>query len=787
MAKRLEEHLYRSAQTKEEYLDPSTLKKRLQMIAHGLEVHRSSSGGSKKDLPKSDRDPLASGDPLPLNGPPDSGGLPSDFPGGTGGNDTSNQQQRLQEQVKQLQQIQQLQQLQQQQQQLGGSPANLENIMQQQQSLKEEILRQQSKRLSGQQTSLSASAAALTAGGGRSMSVTASDLSAMAQLQHNMLQQQQSMPKSGSQSKVSSTQGILKTSNSKYQDPQKRKVVKQQQQRLLLLRHASKCKAGNACKVKFCGQMVSLWKHMKKCRDKNCKTAHCLSSRCVLNHYRICKSENKTSTCEVCGPVMRQIKQQNNQPDEEDSLAPDKTTPSAPGLLFQQQTPDQQSQLSQGGNFNLSNGTDAVAQDKRQQIEELQAAQQKLHQQHALLKQLQSQQAQLLEQQQQLQQQQQHVLPQTQQGQQLQQQQVLLQQLQQQFQQQQMLLQQELLRQSQTLQGSQGNTSEQQNPMAPQGLSLDALGADAGNAGKAKRRSTATRRTTKSKSLERQPSSSSVGSKGKAAKSARRTSVGKGKRLSALESSISHSTDHDSVKSAAMEAGIGVDTDTPAKRSADQMTSSDSLRQPPTKSMKLEDFSEPVSSAAREEAESMENRERVLEQGDADHTTSLIPSMSKSAIEEHLNSLENTLKLNPRAISQKFLPVLRRLLEDQFGWVFRDPVDPDVLGLPDYFEVVKNPMHLSLVEQKLENSVYKDMKSVERDIKLVFENAMLYNGADSEVGEMAQSMIKRFEIELQGMLSGKSFNFTVGSMHHPPPPTDCIKIPLLSHRNEKQP
>ena len=46
MAKSLEEHLYRSAQTKEEYLDPSTLKKRLQLIAHGLELHRSTSSGS---------------------------------------------------------------------------------------------------------------------------------------------------------------------------------------------------------------------------------------------------------------------------------------------------------------------------------------------------------------------------------------------------------------------------------------------------------------------------------------------------------------------------------------------------------------------------------------------------------------------------------------------------------------------------------------------------------------------------------------------------------------------
>ena len=48
MAKSLEEHLYRSAQSKEEYLDMSTLKQCLQTIAHGLELHRSNSSGSNK-------------------------------------------------------------------------------------------------------------------------------------------------------------------------------------------------------------------------------------------------------------------------------------------------------------------------------------------------------------------------------------------------------------------------------------------------------------------------------------------------------------------------------------------------------------------------------------------------------------------------------------------------------------------------------------------------------------------------------------------------------------------
>ena len=55
MAKSLEEHLYRSAQTKEEYLDSSTLKKRLQLIAHGLELHRSTSSESANGISNSQK------------------------------------------------------------------------------------------------------------------------------------------------------------------------------------------------------------------------------------------------------------------------------------------------------------------------------------------------------------------------------------------------------------------------------------------------------------------------------------------------------------------------------------------------------------------------------------------------------------------------------------------------------------------------------------------------------------------------------------------------------------
>ena len=484
---------------------------------------------------------------------------------------------------------------------------------------------------------------------------------------------------------------------------QKKKVIRQQQKRLVLLRHASKCRVGPDCSIKFCPQMVVLWKHMKRCRDKSCKTAHCLSSRCVLNHYRICKGENRTETCEVCSPVMKHFRVQAAANGDEvdqsmEDLAREAQTVSSVGInasvfagissalssnitssdvqrLNDQQQSSQhqlsgaldQSQQQYAQMQSQQDGQSTSSGGDTQQMAEIQAAQQKLRQQQILLQQLQQQQAQLLDQQQQLQQQQQQVLPQTQQGQQLQQQQTLLQKLQQEFQQQQQLLQHELQRQSLILQQGQRG---QVDPM-----SID--GPSDGN------------------------------------KRKRPSDADGGKRLSKMARELS---------AAAMRQ----------KRSAGAMADG----QPPMQRSRLEDVEE----------DDGKPRQKTTE-GTIDTVTSLIPSMTRESIVEHLDSLQGGLCLTPRRVGQRCLPIIRKLINDPCGWVFRDPVDPVELGLPDYFDVVKKPMHLALIEEKLDTGVYKDLNDFEKDVRLVFDNAILYNGEKSDVGEMASDMLKSFERE----------------------------------------
>jgi len=90
-----------------------------------------------------------------------------------------------------------------------------------------------------------------------------------------------------------------------YHADQRQQVLRQQQQRLLLLRHASKCPHENGtCPVTpHCAGMKRLWKHIAECKDQQCQMAHCVSSRYVLSHYHRCKDPR----CAVCGPVREAI------------------------------------------------------------------------------------------------------------------------------------------------------------------------------------------------------------------------------------------------------------------------------------------------------------------------------------------------------------------------------------------------------------------------------------------------------------------------------------------------
>ncbi|EEF31529.1 transcription factor GTE9 [Ricinus communis] len=98
-----------------------------------------------------------------------------------------------------------------------------------------------------------------------------------------------------------------------------------------------------------------------------------------------------------------------------------------------------------------------------------------------------------------------------------------------------------------------------------------------------------------------------------------------------------------------------------------------------------------------------------------------------------------------RSVIHQCASLVKSLMDHPCGWVFKEPVDPDKLHIPDYFSIITNPMDLGTVKSKLENNQYFESEEFAADVRLTFSNALLYNTPPNYVHNMAEKLKKIFE------------------------------------------
>ena len=596
MAKKLEDHLYRSAHTKEEYVDLASLKRRLHLIAKAISIAGFNDGGED----------------------------------GSNGS-------------------------------LAGSTGGLH-----------------------------------IASSGMIFNHNALTIEAMARaswlqerhLQHNTIasitdRQQEHMQSNASQHSISThllQPDISINSKDSLQTQEKKKLVLlQQQRRLLLLRHASKCTTGPTCTTKYCSQMVILWKHMKKCRDTSCNVSHCLSSRCVLNHYLLCKREEKTDSCLVCGPVMKHMSQ-NGDDDDVKFSADEKggvgledfdpmvcgdgwgnTDPIDSSITAQLNELDQKesaettapaivSKTGSGGDDSISRrGSIPQSIGITLQSTQIYPRDDSVPQQHA-------QQSAIISMQ-----------PQPDDGS--------------------LRLLQIELRKKQLL------LTQVQQQMVCRVLFAHFLALP--------------------------PLSFLM-----------------------IHYVFNYSQDNLFGQSQKLQHQLLM--------SASNLQQAQQLQQQQTILGQLNHQFEQQQLILQSE---ILHHMFLIQQYEQRNTLSGVSNVSTSS-KRYKNGNENdeshlSKKTKPLSVAEQCLPVLQKLINHEHGWVFKDPVDPIELGIPDYFDIVKHPMDLNQVMKKLGS--YTDINSFERDTKLVFTNAILFNGEESDVGCMARELLDILVVDLNAI------------------------------------
>jgi len=91
--------------------------------------------------------------------------------------------------------------------------------------------------------------------------------------------------------------------------------------------------------------------------------------------------------------------------------------------------------------------------------------------------------------------------------------------------------------------------------------------------------------------------------------------------------------------------------------------------------------------------------------------------------------------------------VLNRIAEDSFADIFLEPVDLE--EFPDYEEIVDDPMDLSTIRKKLQETAwskrYQAPENFARDMRKVFSNCKIYNQHGSAIWHVADYLSKQFE------------------------------------------
>ncbi|XP_008940729.1 PREDICTED: bromodomain testis-specific protein-like, partial [Merops nubicus] len=124
-----------------------------------------------------------------------------------------------------------------------------------------------------------------------------------------------------------------------------------------------------------------------------------------------------------------------------------------------------------------------------------------------------------------------------------------------------------------------------------------------------------------------------------------------------------------------------------------------------------------------------------------------VPSQSHSIIvnpppPEYINKKNSGCQTNQLQYLERV--VMKAIWRHNFAWPFHQPVDAAALNLPDYYNIIKEPMDLSTIKKRLEHNYYTKAAECVEDFKTMFLNCYIYNKPGDDIVFMAQELEKVF-------------------------------------------
>ncbi|RPD67164.1 hypothetical protein L226DRAFT_529551 [Lentinus tigrinus ALCF2SS1-7] len=97
-----------------------------------------------------------------------------------------------------------------------------------------------------------------------------------------------------------------------------------------------------------------------------------------------------------------------------------------------------------------------------------------------------------------------------------------------------------------------------------------------------------------------------------------------------------------------------------------------------------------------------------------------------------------------------------QISQHRYGNIFHNPIKKS--EAPDYHDIVKRPMDLKTIKSRVKDGLISNSLEFQRDIYLMFANAMMYNRPGSEIYNMAEEMMSFSEREINAFRQTEGFH-----------------------------
>ncbi|CAJ0566175.1 unnamed protein product, partial [Mesorhabditis spiculigera] len=121
------------------------------------------------------------------------------------------------------------------------------------------------------------------------------------------------------------------------------------------------------------------------------------------------------------------------------------------------------------------------------------------------------------------------------------------------------------------------------------------------------------------------------------------------------------------------------------------------------------------------------------------------PKPSKPSVDEPPG--EDTVH-DAESMKRHLMPVFTICWEMEEAVIFHEPVDPIKLGIPQYADIIKQPMDLSTIRNKLNRGGYANPWQFCEDMWLMFDNAWTFNKKATKVYKQTTKVHEIFTLEM---------------------------------------